>query len=300
MSEYKKFIFEELSVDSVIHLKSAYKLKVEKDNKFITEAIVNHLSNIMNDCDNTIEDDPIFVENDKEECIDYNNVQNAESILYKKESKRILKDVAQDAEIINNELFNENNNDNQEEVKELSKENQEEIYQKVKDQIRQEIYEEVRQDLQNQYKYKREELESDKRCCNLLEEKLKGIVNDNRITDQMMNMIRTIILTISRKLSLDFPLKFEKIIYEELLDKLNNYYKEGSIKIIIHPNRVNLCQKVLRSDIIKNEFKDNFLIEEDSGMNENDCKVEWNDSYLLYNHQRVKEEVEEIINQLKI
>lgn len=103
---------------------------------------------------------------------------------------------------------------------------------------------------------------------------------------------------IAKKLHLILPVNFEEIIVKGLIEKLNSFYKEGTVTLTIHPEKREFCDKILQSDLITSKLKDKFNIIEDEKLAADDCILDWNETRLEYNQEQIRDEIEKIIKQL--
>ena len=132
----------------------------------------------------------------------------------------------------------------------------------------------------------------------LLQQKLSSIIPENKIDDQITKVSAKTIASIARKLHLMLPADFDMIINHGLINKLKNFYKEGSIRLKIHPDRYELCIQLLQLESLEDRIKENFSIVQDNKMSLNDCSLEWSDTKLEYNQEQLNAEIGKIIEQI--
>ena len=165
--------------------------------------------------------------------------------------------------------------------------------------IRQEAYNQALEESKAKYEPQLADLVKKKDFSELLQQKLSSIVPEEEIDSQIAKVSAESISGIARKLHLILPVNFEEIIRKGLIEKLNNFYKEGNITLTVHPNQYAFCTDVLQSEAIPSKFKGNFQIEKDDSIGVDDCKLEWADTKLEYNQEQLASEIDKIIEQLK-
>ncbi|NRB10588.1 MAG: hypothetical protein HRU35_03095 [Rickettsiaceae bacterium] len=133
----------------------------------------------------------------------------------------------------------------------------------------------------------------------ILLEKLSSVTADVDLDSQITKFSATAISAIAKKLYLALPVDFEKIISNELIEKVKKFYKEGKITLTINPEKYDFCKEVLQSDNIPDKLKGSFEVVKDDNLGAGDCKIAWQNTCLEYNQEQLSAEIDKIIEQLK-
>lgn len=142
-----------------------------------------------------------------------------------------------------------------------------------------------------------EQLKSDLHFSTILHQQLDVIAPKNDIDKQLLTFSVECIKTIADRLLLSLPVEFDKILLNEMLSITHKFYKEGQITIRVHTNRLEYSEDLIKSDArIKPE---NVNIVVDDNLGSNDCVVEWDETRLEYDQERIKLEIDRIFNQLQ-
>lgn len=165
--------------------------------------------------------------------------------------------------------------------------------------IRMESYNKGYEDGKNSCNNLISDLKTHKDFTDLLYKKLSMTTVNSNIDEAMIAASVEAILSIVNKLYLEIPVNFKKVITDGLIRKLQKCYKNGTIKLIVHPNRVALSHDVLNLDAISDDMRNNFQIIEDVKMGYDECRLECNDVSFEYNKEQLINETEKIIAQLK-
>lgn len=104
---------------------------------------------------------------------------------------------------------------------------------------------------------------------------------------------------IAKKICLILPVDFEQALRAQLLKTIQKFYNEGKVKIIIHPTQAQFCNNILHTSDLPPKLKDHLQIVEDSNINKNNCRLEWNDSSFEYSPEQLSSEIQSILEQLK-
>jgi flagellar biosynthesis/type III secretory pathway protein FliH len=143
------------------------------------------------------------------------------------------------------------------------------------------------------------QLQLDNDFAQILHQKIQNITNRTNIDHQIAKLSGEIIASIAKKIYLVLPVDFERMLEKALLSRLEQFYKEGQIKLIIHPSRYDFCVKILDARNILEKYSDNFHIIQDERLNENDCRLEWLDTTLEYNQEQLHIEINAILEQIQ-
>lgn len=155
-------------------------------------------------------------------------------------------------------------------------------------------------DAKLEYEKQIKDLSSARSFESLLETKISAIVPEINVEDQIVKFSAEAISSIARKLHLILPVNFVDVITRGIIEKLNSFYKEGNITLIIHPNKYSFCLELLKLDLIPDKFKGKILVEQDESFSPDDCIVKWSDTKFEYSKEQLSLEIDKIINQLKV
>ena len=97
------------------------------------------------------------------------------------------------------------------------------------------------------------QLEND--FSSILYSKIEDINPVVNIDTQISKLSAEIISSIAKKIYLILPVDFELMLEQELLSRLQKFYKEGQIKLIINPSKYDLCRKVLAIENLPLKYK---------------------------------------------
>ena len=165
--------------------------------------------------------------------------------------------------------------------------------------LKQEAYDRATEEAQKKHEATLAEYKAQSNFSELLQQKISSIVPEEKIDSQIAKISAETISAIAQKLYLILPVNFEEIIKKGLVDKLQSFYKEGNIDLIIHPDRYDLCKEILQSDSIPVKFKDNFKLIKDDRLGKDDCSIKWSDTRLEYNQEQLSIEINKILEQLQ-
>lgn len=167
------------------------------------------------------------------------------------------------------------------------------------EQVKQESYNKGLEEAASKYEPMLADLAANNDFSELLRQQLSSIIPEEEVDSQISKISAEAIVGIAKKLHLILPANFEEIIRIGLIEKLKNFYKEGSITITIHPGRYDFCKEILQSDTIPSKFKDNFQIVQDDKVGEDDCRLDWADTRLEYKQEQLTAEIDKIVKQLR-
>jgi flagellar biosynthesis/type III secretory pathway protein FliH len=149
-----------------------------------------------------------------------------------------------------------------------------------------------------------DELSEHKNLYELLKLKLLEVNNleaEQNYKNQLIELFINIISQIGSKLYLILPTSFEQILREKVESIIENYYKNGFIKIIVHPNKVSDTENIIqheKANILGDKLK-NFSIISDNNLSENDCILEWDNSRFEFQVSKLQKEIDNILEQFK-
>jgi flagellar biosynthesis/type III secretory pathway protein FliH len=167
------------------------------------------------------------------------------------------------------------------------------------DQIRLESYNKGLDDAKINYEKIISELQSENNLSELLQEKILEIAPKLNLDNQVAKLTSQIITNIAKKIYLILPVDFEQTLRLGLLDKLKKIYKEGQIKLSVNPERYDFCNNILQTENLPVKLKENIHIIKDDDINIDDCRLEWSNTILEYNHEQISVEIEKILEQIK-
>jgi flagellar biosynthesis/type III secretory pathway protein FliH len=138
----------------------------------------------------------------------------------------------------------------------------------------------------------------------LLKLKLLEITSFNIEKDykeQVAKLVVAIIDQVVRKLFLSFPVNFESIFQDRVMDMISKYHKNGSVTIAAHPSRINFVKEFLGTgkSSKKNKNDENYNIISDDSLGNDDCVLEWENNRFEFQVSAVMKEVSDILEQFK-
>lgn len=149
-----------------------------------------------------------------------------------------------------------------------------------------------------------DELKIKENLHEILKLKLLEITSFNLEKDykaQVSKLIVDIIGQIVQKLFLSFPVNFESMFRNKIIDILNKHHKSGTIKIITHPSKINYVEEFINKEKFSQENKndENYNIISDEALGNNDCVLEWESNRFEFQVSAVEKEISEILEQFK-
>ncbi len=142
-------------------------------------------------------------------------------------------------------------------------------------------------------------LKADNNLAEMLQEKLSEICQISDINVQAARLSASLLSDLLKKICLILPIDFEQLLRTQLLKTIQEFYNEGKIKLIIHPTRTHICNNILHANDLPPKLKDHLQIVEDSNIDKNSCRLEWNDSHFDYNQSQLIKEIQDILEQLQ-
>lgn len=143
-------------------------------------------------------------------------------------------------------------------------------------------------------------VEADKSFNDLVKAKIEALSPQVNIQSEIDQALVHLVEVIAKKLHLHLNSDFESIINQEILPILNKYYKNGSIIFRIHPDRVDYCKKLFKIGELSQDLFENVEFVGDDNVSQNDCRIDMNEASINYNHEDLINEVEKILDHLKI
>ena len=138
----------------------------------------------------------------------------------------------------------------------------------------------------------------------LLKLKLLEITSFNIEKDykqQVSKLVVSIINQIVQKLFLSFPVSFESMFRDRIIDMLDKHHKSGAIKIITHPSKTNYVKEFIKEEKLsqENENDKNYNIISDDALGNNDCVLEWESNRFEFQLSTIEKEINDILEQFK-
>jgi len=144
-----------------------------------------------------------------------------------------------------------------------------------------------------------DKLRLDNDFTEILRRKIENITMRVNIDNQIAKLSAEIVASIAKKIYLILPVDFELMLEQALLSRLEKFYKEGQITLVINHSRYDFCMEILNAKNLPAKYSENFHIIQDDKLGENDCRLEWSDTTLEYNQEQLNIEINAILEQLK-
>jgi flagellar biosynthesis/type III secretory pathway protein FliH len=142
-------------------------------------------------------------------------------------------------------------------------------------------------------------LRNDSNFTELLKQRLESVSPTIEFDKEIVKMLSQIISEVAKKLYLVLPVDFEGIVCSELLSRVWQFYKEGSVILTVHPDRYEFCLGLLGLENIDNKLKEKLTINTDDTISYNDCRVESLNTRLEYKQENIEAEIVKILEQIK-
>ena len=149
-----------------------------------------------------------------------------------------------------------------------------------------------------------DELRTKESLHELLKLKLLEVTSFNieeEYKQQVSKLIVAIISEIVPKLFLSFPVNFELMFRDRIVDMLNKHHKNGAIKITVHPSKISYIREFVEAAKLSQENKndENYNIISDEALGNNDCVLEWESNRFEFQVSAVTKEINDILEQFK-
>lgn len=165
--------------------------------------------------------------------------------------------------------------------------------------IRDESYRHGYEDAKKQFEPMMKLQQENEALEELLKVKLEQITPSLNIDNQIIEAAIKILETLAKKLHLALPVDFDRIVLGEMTSLLSKYYKNGNIKLKVHPEKVDYCQNLLKIGSLPKNVLGHIDIEVGEDMGKSDCVLVWNDTMLDYTQEQIIKDAELVIQNLK-
>ncbi len=145
-------------------------------------------------------------------------------------------------------------------------------------------------------------LENENTFINLLKNKLSKLdinTSIDSLGNELFKKSLDLMNIILDKLYLKSNLDLEKLFFQHFVKNLDKCYTQGKILFFIHPTQEKYISDLLETKLLQNKYKENIKIVTDINLKEKDCYLQYNDSYINYNYQELKSQVQNFIKEFK-